>query len=392
MDIQVQKLREALEVIGPAVPRKSKLEILKNILLKDGAVVGLDLDTAVAVALPEVTEAALLPYRQLVQLLKTVPGSDTLRVELNSGTRLTWSQGSATYPAANVDDYPLMPQTEAPEQKVDGDAFMADLLAVESFCATEESRPVLTGVHLIPGPPMAVAAGDGFRMAYQELRVALDVAEAVIVPRGAVRVLAHCWKKAAASQPQGDSFINLITSKRPLFVAIDKAGLKVKFRFGDVTILCRLIDGMTPGWIDLIPQVQPKRVTVWAQELDRAVKQVAPFLADNSIIRLSWTEDGVMQVTAHNEDVGTGESNVPVTIDAEPGRTALNYRYLAQYLEGKDRQVTIGITNESSPILFRYEHAPVVVIMPMFVQWDNEPTPPAAGHEEKIDQEVDPEE
>jgi len=55
----------------------------------------------------------------------------------------------------------------------------------------------------------------------------------------------------------------------------------------------------------------------------------------------------------------------------------LNAKYLLDYLKGKEGIVTITVTEEKSPVGFRYQAGPTVLIMPMFVQWPDK-TEPAA--------------
>jgi hypothetical protein len=47
-------------------------------------------------------------------------------------------------------------------------------------------------------------------------------------------------------------------------------------------------------------------------------------------------------------------------------------KYLLEYLEGKEGVVTLGKESVSSPALFHYGSKPIVAIMPMQVQWDDE--------------------
>ena len=48
----------------------------------------------------------------------------------------------------------------------------------------------------------------------------------------------------------------------------------------------------------------------------------------------------------------------------------MNIGYLLEYLRGKQGLVTMGVKTERDPILFTHGPSPLVVIMPMFVQWE----------------------
>jgi hypothetical protein len=68
---------------------------------------------------------------------------------------------------------------------------------------------------------------------------------------------------------------------------------------------------------------------------------------------------------------------------------AINIKYLKEYLTGKDGLVTIVVTTPSSPILFHYGKAPGVIVMPMFVQW-NDVTPAESENAAAAAQEAAP--
>ncbi len=73
MQIQVQRLREALDLLRPAVPKKHPMPVLQNVLLNDGLAMATDLDLAVVVQLPEAEGQCVLPFRTVADVLKLIP-------------------------------------------------------------------------------------------------------------------------------------------------------------------------------------------------------------------------------------------------------------------------------------------------------------------------------
>lgn len=57
----------------------------------------------------------------------------------------------------------------------------------------------------------------------------------------------------------------------------------------------------------------------------------------------------------------------------EPGRAAVNYVYLLRYLAGKQGIITLSQFDKTGPLMFEYQNLPRVLIMPMAVQWGDEP-------------------
>ncbi|GAI62126.1 unnamed protein product, partial [marine sediment metagenome] len=81
MEIQVNKLRELMELFKPAVPRKSSIPITAYIRLGEGKAIATDLETMVIADLPEAEEPMLLPFASLAEMLKYVPGNEMIKIE-----------------------------------------------------------------------------------------------------------------------------------------------------------------------------------------------------------------------------------------------------------------------------------------------------------------------
>ena len=227
---------------------------------------------------------------------------------------------------------------------------------------------MLTGVALLLGDTVEVAAADGYKLAIQGLPIAFAVEgmDQVIIPAGVVRVLAHLWNKTPRIAPLSSSLVSVITAKKPLELALTQVRLRA--RFGAVTLVATLIEGNPPNFRQLIPEDTPLTVRVFAPELERAVRRVQAVAKDGeSIVRLAWSED-TMTVSARSAE-REAETTVPVTAEGGSGKTALNVSYLLGYLRGKEGLVEMGARDEKSPVLFRYGSSPLVLIMPMFVQW-----------------------
>ncbi|GAI70580.1 unnamed protein product, partial [marine sediment metagenome] len=182
----------------------------------EGKAIATDLETMVIADLPEAEEPMLLPFASLAEMLKYVPGNETIKIEVqNKKVSLAWSGGTASYPTQAIQDFPLLPEmpTKA-EGTIDGYTLIAAMLAALPYVAADETRPVLCGVTLMLGSPIEVAAGDGFRMSHQVLGLSFPLEAKIIVPAHAVRILGHVFAKAPRTPPSSaDSLIPIITAK-----------------------------------------------------------------------------------------------------------------------------------------------------------------------------------
>jgi len=379
MEIQVNKLRELMELLKPAVPKKSTLPITAYIRLGEGKAIATDLETMVITDLPEAEEPMLLPFASLAEMLKYVPGNETVKIEVqNKKVSLAWSGGTASYPTEAVQDFPVLPEVPTTaEGMLDGDTLISAMLAALPYVATEESRPVLSGVTLVLGSPIEVAAGDGFRMSHQVLGLSFPLEVKIILPAHAVRTLGHVLAKTPRTPPSSaDSLIPIVTAKRQLHMALAGEN-KVRLDFGrTASVVINLVQGSPPDFLKLIPKGEPiLQSQVFAPQLEAAVKRVRTVAKDGKgIVRMVFA-DGNLTVSATGEDQEISATIDTLNTQGEPGRTALDQKYLLDYLSGKQGIVIVSQYDKTGPVVFQYQSSPRVLIMPMFVEWgDEKPT------------------
>ena len=380
MEIKVSKLKEVMDLMKPVVPKKPTVKSVACLSLGNGKAVATDLETMVTANLPEAKEPMLLPYTSIAEMLKYVPGNETLKVEEKSKKiYLSWNGGNASYPTEDFRDFPIMPEMPVrAEGQIDGDILVAAMLAALSYTATDTTRPVLSGVTLVLGNPIEVAAGDGFRMSHQVLGLSFPLEEKIIVPAHGVAVLDHVFAKTPRTSPTtADSLIKVVTAKRQLRVALIGDN-KLKLDFGTTaSVVINLIVGKPPEWLALIPKGEPVlQSQIFAPQLEAAAKRVRTIAKDGSdIVRLEFA-DGKLKVSAKGDDQEISADMDTLHTQGEPGRTALNQKYLLGYLSGKQGIVIFSKYTDTGPVVFEYQKSPRVLIMPMAVQWGDE-TPPA---------------
>lgn len=389
MEVRVAELRDALKLLAPVVPRKPTLPVISNVLLKDGKVVGTDLETMVMLDVAGIDGECLLPQREALKLLKYVPGYDRLNIERSDGTvSLSWSDGNARFGVSTKDEYPdvraIAPQSEG--EIPDGDTFVSTLRAMLTYRARDEARPVLTGVTVNFGDTMEICAADGFRLARQVLPIPYPAEARAIIPAGSISLLCSLWDKMPPPPPAADDFISQILSKRPLHISLSDQRLVI--RFGKITLMSNLIQGTAPNYADLVPQDPPIKVSLWAGELERCVNRVRT-VNPEAAVRLVWFDDR-MYVSAKS-DAGEVTAEMEAKT-ADVGKIGVAGKYLSEYLTGKQGVVTIAITDGQSPLLLHYANSPQVVIMPMFVDWDNKPKTEAPEDTEETEEQEIPDE
>ncbi len=368
MEIQVSRFRETLELLKPAVARKSTIKSIEHILLKDGKAIATDLETFVVTAVPEVDLTVLIPFNDVVKVLKFTPGRELLTIKSKPGKLLlSWADGSATFPTEDPENFPEIPEfVPETEGSINTDILIPALVRVLPYAATDSQRAVLAGVTLVLGDPVKVAAGDGYRMADQVLPLSFPKEKIVILPSSSVRVLKHLWEKTPRTPPQTEALVPALLAKKNVMVGLDgKLGLRFQYD-KDTTAIVKLIDGQPPDWLKLIPKGEPVlKVHLMAMELEVAVRRVAVVALDGKgIVRIAFKDDkATVSATSDGHKV---ESSFQTMEKAEtPQKVGINVNYLLAYLTGKDGLMSLTWNGGTSPVALQSKDDPRVLIMPM---------------------------
>jgi len=369
MEIQVKKLRDALDLIVPVIPGKTQVKSVSYVRLGEGRVVATNLTISAAFQLPGANEDLLLPGKDAMEFLKYALGAAMAQITADDGKVTITAGGMETSftDVPSVDEFPPLPKVEGENQGViNGDMLVRTLVALVPYAASENTRPVLNGVNLTPGDEVEAAAADGFRLAWRAIPGRLS-GPSMIIPHKGVDVLEHLWKRAAAPELSGVSDIAGLARAQRL-IRLNWGEKHLKLQFDSVTLIICLITGSYPNYHQLIPKETQPPVTVDAEEMYRALSQMAHVAKDNrGIVRLRWEEE-VLQLSAKGE---AQEVSVPIPAQlTEPGSTAINIQYLREYFKGLSGMVSLQAESPTSPVLFTYRGKPDIVVMPMFVEKD----------------------
>jgi DNA polymerase III sliding clamp (beta) subunit (PCNA family) len=377
LEIKVNKLKDVMELVKPVVPKKPTVKSIACLCMGSGKVVATDLETMVIANLPEATEPMLLPYSSIAEMLKYVPGSDMLKVKLKGKiVFLSWSNGSASYPTEDFADFPVLPElTARAEALIDGDILIPTMVAALPYTAEDDTRPILSGITVVLGSPIEVAAGDGFRMCHKALGLSFPLEEKIIIPRQGAAILDHVFAKTPRTPPAtAPSLVKAVTAKRQLRMSIIGDN-KLRLDFGtSASVIINLIAGKPPEWLALIPKGEPMlQSQIFAPQLEAAVKRVRIIAKEGTdAVRMEFAE-GKLKISAKG-----GDQEISSTIDiihsqGEPTRIALNQKYVLGYLSGKQGIITFSKYTESGPAVFEDQQSPRMIVMPMVVAWGDEP-------------------
>jgi len=370
-----ESLSKGLSIVGRAVAARSTLPQTSHVLIAtdDGrlklAATNLEIAITSWVGAKVEEEGAItVPARLLSDFVNSLP-NERIDISLTPRARqlhIVCARNEATVAGMDASDFPPIPAIrEGVSLTLDPLSLRTAINQVEFAAASDDTRPVLTGIHFLrEGRELTLAAADGFRLAVHTLSLEQEASERseVIIPARAMREVNRL----------------LADEEEPVEMTINSSRSQVLFRLKDVELVAQLIQGTFPNYTQLIPQSSTCRAVVDVTEFLRETRSAAIFARDGSgIIRIQITpgeelSPGKMVVSARAEELGDNRGEIDASIEGEEAKIAFNSRYLQDVLQVLDcPQVALETGGPSSPGVLKpvgqdnYVH----VIMPMFVQW-----------------------
>ena len=368
-----ENLNKGLGIIGRAVASRTTLPITQNVLMTTDqsqlklAATNLEIAISCWIGAKIENEGSItIPARVLTEFVGSLP-SDIISLNLKHHTlELKCGRYEARINGLDAADFPPIPQVgDDFSTKVKAEDLKLAINQVAFAAATEESRPVLTGVQTeFEGSKLTMAAADGFRLAVHRANLIEPVKEkvAMIIPAKAY----HELNRLMGNEDQ------------EIEITLNSQKSQVLFKLKGIEMVSQLIQGNFPNYSQLIPQTYGTKARIDVAEFLRAIKMAAIFARDGSgIARVIVTpgatvEAGKITISARADEIGDNIGEIDALVDGEAAKIAFNARYLADVLSVvKQAQVSLEVSTPSNPGVIRpvgadnYDH----VVMPMFVQW-----------------------
>lgn len=369
---QRDQLKEALALLSHVIPAKPTLPILAHVLLRsDGERLTLhasDLRMTIAWTLPWTPSGAgavTLPAKLLTDLTAVLPsGALDLHCDgVAETTTVRCADSTATIKGWDVDDFPVPPAIDStsPTFQIDAAALREAITQVVFAAATEETRPVLTGVLFeLRDDRLQLSASNGFLLAVKtiDLDMAVDTPQRLVIPATALAELGRVL--------QGDTEVVRFT--------VAPSGGQLLMETAQAALYCRLLENIFPDLGRVIPTHVATRAVVARDELRQAVRQAAVFAASSAhVTRLTVEEpldsaSGRVALAARAAELGTTAATLTAQVTGEGARVGLSSRFLKEVLGVLPTpEIAIELEGRVKPVVFRPVGDPslLIVVMPM---------------------------
>ncbi len=360
-----ENLSKGLSIVGRAVPSRTPMPILGNILLATDhgqlklAATNLELSIIHWVGARVETEGALtVPARNFIDLVNSLPpdqvdltmDSQTLVLALNCG------MVKASFRGISAEEFPVVPE---PEQEngfaLEAADLRTGLVQVTFAASTDESHPVLNGVLAeFEGKTLTLAAADGFRLSMRQIPLIhpVPLPFSIIIPARALSELLRIMGN----------------QEEPVNISTTHPHNQVLFKLTDTVLNSQLIDGNFPDVRRIIPASFQTRVVLGREEILQACKRAAIFARDVANIVTLSIESGEMVVSADSAESGQGSTRLMANVEGNGLVIAFNVRFLIDVFSAVDTpQVALELNTPMTPGVIRAvgDEAFVHVVMPM---------------------------
>lgn len=370
-----ENLKRGITNVSHAVPGKSTLPVLSNILLStDGGRLRLqatNLELGITCwigAKIEDAGAITVPAKLLSDFVGNLP-NDTIAIDLDERTQtinLKCSRSEANIKGIEAEEFPTIPvvQADQPTVRIAPELLREAINQVAFSAASDDTRPVLAGVLMrLRGNTVTFAATDGFRLSVKTIELPEPVREGqeVIVPGRALTELGRII---------GDS-------ESPVEITVTSSGGQVLFHSDNVDLVSRLIDGKFPDYERIIPKQYTTRSVLDRSSFLQSAKQASVFATGSANITKLTIEPGAewgpgrMVLSANAAEVGDNKSELEGQVTGEGGQVALNVKYLQDALNAMPTpQIALETQTPSSPGVFRPvgQEGYIHIVMPMTVR------------------------
>lgn len=377
MKIQVlqENLIKALNTASRSISSKAQLPILANVLLTTEnnrlKIAATNLETGIAIwvgAKVEKEGAITLPSKIFQEYISSLPaGKIDLIIKENAAT-LSAVSFTASFNGIAANEFPSLP---VGSKKVFSfpTRVLTEVIGQVAFAsATDEGRPILTGVFLRKnGKSLSFAATDGYRLSVKKIELSEVISDekekeefkGLVIP---ARTLIEVSRVVSEQSKQEQSLVEM---------SLTKDNNQAVFNFPDVELSTRLLEGDFPDYEKIIPENTTTTVIFDREELTRAVKTASIFARDSAnIVRFKFS-DGKAVISANSPQIGENSNEIGVKIEGEGGEIAFNYRFLLDLLAAiQSPEIEFGMTGSLNPGVFKIKGDPsfLHIVMPVRLQ------------------------
>ncbi|MBU6422722.1 MAG: DNA polymerase III subunit beta [Chloroflexota bacterium] len=364
-----ENLAHGLQLAGRGVSTRTTLPILSNVLLRtEGGRLKLtatNLEVGINCWVPAKVEdegSITVPAKLFTDFVNSLPPGQ-IEMSLNVRTKSVHIKSGpfeANLKGLDAEEFPIIPGVpEKPTTKIAQSVLRRMIREVAFVAATDDSRPVLTGVlTTFEGGEVLMAAADPYRLSVRRAQLLVPVAEKVeiIVP--------------AKSLLEVERILEDVDDAVEIFVTPNSS--QVIFHTEAADLVSRVIEGQFPNYKQVIPASSQTTVIVQRDELLKATRLASYFARDAANIvrfQVDPTSETPLVVSATAAEVGDNTGRIEATVQGQPTTIAFNSRFVQDALASLSApEIKLELSGPLAPGVVRVlgeEETYLHVVMPL---------------------------
>jgi len=331
-----------LQSISGVLSTSSSLPILDNFLFEitdnQLTITASDLETTIKTSMEvEANEPGkiAIPAKILLEVLKNLPDQPcTFSIEKDKyGIEIAYDNGKSKMVGYNGDEFPKTPVVENSSSVVISGEIISSAINKTLFATgTDDLRPVMSGVfcQFSPSDIIFVATDAHKLVRYRREDSQASGSSAFILPKKPLNLL-----KSTVSVDEE--------------VKIEYNESNAAFTFGDIVMICRLIDGKYPNYEAVIPKEHPNVLTIDRLQFLSSIRRVSIFANKTTHqikLKLAGSE---LALSAEDLDF-SNEANERLTCNynGDDMEIGFNSRFLMEMLNNIDtKEVKLEMSEPS---------------------------------------------
>jgi len=321
-------LLKNLQAISGVLNSSNTLPILDNFLfeLKESTlyISASDLETTMTVSVPLANAgesgSIAIPAKLLLEIMKTFPemplnfniNPDTFLIEISA------SDGKYKLSGYNAAEFPRIPVIENANTIDINSLALANAITKTIFATgNDELRPVMSGVFCeLNENDIVFVATDAHKLVrYRRNDVKPGDVTSFILPKKPLNQLKN------------------ILAVQDVNVKLEYNDVNAFFSFGNVNLICRLIDGKYPNYEAVIPTNNTKKLIIHRSLLLNALKRISIF-ANQSTRQIRFSVTGQeLNLSAEDADLSNeGKERLACQFEGEDIEIGFNSKFLIEML------------------------------------------------------------
>ncbi|WNW01974.1 DNA polymerase III subunit beta [Tenacibaculum sp. HL-MS23] len=324
--VSSSQLLKQLQVLGGVINSNNTLPILDNFLFElannELQISASDLETTMTSVIEvESTDTGSIAInaRLLLDTLKTFPEQPlTFKAESDSTIEIISEQGKYDMAYFSGEEFPKAVELPSPSSTDIPSNILATAISKTIFAAgNDDLRPVMSGVFFqFNSKELTFVATDAHKLVkYTRTDVTADKSAEFIMPKKPLNLL-----KGILSGSDNN-------------VTIEYNDTNAKFTFGNVVLVCRLIDGKYPNYEAVIPKENPNKLTVDRASFLNSVRRVSIFSSKTTHqirLKMAGTE---LNISAEDLDYSNkADERLHCDYQGDDMQIGFNSRFLSEML------------------------------------------------------------